>query len=816
MLVKTFIGNCVYPSTFNYYYYFFHKNWVTFFTKFFKIFFTQKIKKALVLKTFSKNTVKLRKPYKIGQQKLKKANNFFYQFKNLLKNSTWEFLENPFLKTNSFISNKSSNPSLNSTKQIKLNPRYSKSLLKTKTNLFFKKFFKHGKHKNLIIQKINPAPQTLQFRLLRANTSRTFLNLYFPTFNFKIEQGENGIFPQLLSLRPSYQSQWKKTSQLKYLSYNENITPNPSIYVWKQYLKTFSLLPIRRKNFSLKWFKWKIFSNYQQQKKHNPTYYLKYKKHDSLIFFRSLYFKTKLFSSFSSFSLKYLFKNNKQNKFGGVRAKNPFKIKLSSGSISTTKKFFTFTYQKLITSRPDKFLIYNFYSVPTKNSLEKTTPKILTTNNYLQKSFIKFSNFVQNQSSITTRRQHLKDNNRNNFFLQKSFYKHFKILSFSKKLTKSIYFFMFNQLSSTLTNVFQKCFIKITLPRLNLQNHKTTIKKKFLIAKARLLPLFSESFLRNLFFFVSLQFSLPYKTNISLDKKISSIRSHYNFINVNQLKRHILKKTSRDVFYLKNFQKHFSLNSPNKINERSFLNNYIGFFSYAQTKFKNLLQNRTELSYSILPQESISKKLSRMHRVRFKPGYARQWRFFRTDVKHFFKIKFRYQHKLTVFLQHHYYYKRKLKQWEIQTRIISFLVQIRFFPDEQTAYEIFNTKNVYLNGFLCTNSQTTVFYNDFLQLLINLKYYIVLKWLITWVTKTFSYISKIRKITREKKNLNLSNKLLFFKYSNYDVPRYVEVDFFTLSAFVIKTDKNIDFLTYDFNSTLKSNIFNVYNWKYIT
>merc|ERR1712228_382772 len=131
--------------------------------------------------------------------------------------------------------------------------------------------------------------------------------------------------------------------------------------------------------------------------------------YDSLIFFRSLYFKTKFFSPFSLSSLKYLFKNNKQNKFGGRRARNLFKIKLSLNSINTTKKVFTFTFQKLITSRPDKSLIHNFYFIPTKSSLGKTTPKIFNTNNYLQKAFIKFSNFVQNQSFITTHHQHLKN-----------------------------------------------------------------------------------------------------------------------------------------------------------------------------------------------------------------------------------------------------------------------------------------------------------------------------------------------------------------------------------------------------------------------
>jgi hypothetical protein len=109
-------------------------------------------------------------------------------------------------------------------------------------------------------------------------------------------------------------------------------------------------------------------------------------------------------------------------------------------------------------------------------------------------------------------------------------------------------------------------------------------------------------------------------------------------------------------------------------------------------------------------------------------------------------------------------------------------------------------------------------------LIISLKYYILYKWFLNWEFKKtlrLRHIAKKKLIVRqnadEKTKSHLLPKwILFSKNSFSDVSKYLEIDYFTLSVFILYEP----FLWSDINPftyvDTKFGVINLYNWKYIT
>ena len=140
------------------------------------------------------------------------------------------------------------------------------------------------------------------------------------------------------------------------------------------------------------------------------------------------------------------------------------------------------------------------------------------------------------------------------------------------------------------------------------------------------------------------------------------------------------------------------------------------------------------------------------------------------------------------------------------------------------AQETVNSNGVFVNGTLCTNNKLKIFFNDFVQLIISIKYYIVTKWLLNWgLTKSIRLTKLNRKLLKKRLTssignhpINLPDWLLSLRYSKYDIPRCFEVDYFSLSAFLISNTNYLEYRTSDLNFNTYTKVFNLYNWKYIT
>ena len=384
-------------------------------------------------------------------------------------------------------------------------------------------------------------------------------------------------------------------------------------------------------------------------------------------------------------------------------------------------------------------------------------------------------------------------------------------ISWTKRTSFATYFGSWSGTKSPLFVVALSSWSTPTLINGSELVHRPTVVKQPLwtkFSKQYLTPIMSTTFTRHTFFFLYL--FRGSQAGSSLTTRVDFFKTNYTFVNTSTLKRSLLRRVVRTTLHLKRL---FDPKGSFQQNKAAHLNPDL--FSTAQGF-------RTQ-SKLILPAYT-NARTSRIPRIRFKPGYARQWRFFRSDVKHFLNIKTRYQYRLTTLIQQLFYSNRKMSDWDMQTKITPFLVQSRLVPDFWSATELLKASSVFVNGHVCTNTFLNVFFSDFIQLVINIKYYVVSKWLMNWSLRNSTRVLQLnRKFAQKRSSDNVSFKpkplpdwIFRIRYSNYDIPRYIEVDFFTLSAFVVQYTNSLKNVTSVVSQDTQFKVFNMYNWKYIT
>lgn len=226
-------------------------------------------------------------------------------------------------------------------------------------------------------------------------------------------------------------------------------------------------------------------------------------------------------------------------------------------------------------------------------------------------------------------------------------------------------------------------------------------------------------------------------------------------------------------------------------------------------------------SFKLVPHRRVS---VRIPRIRFKPGYGRIWRTARRAVQEFLDVSIRYQYRLTPKIQKMYIERRLKRVIDLSFTLGAALLSTKLTPDNWYLEELLSSETVFLNGMICYNKNTRLFVNDFIQLIISIKFYIVIKWLKGWATLKRNRVNRIfyrkHRPFRRNKTPKLSKNLpLWFfdlQYSYSDVPRYFELDYFTLSIFVLLNPIIIERWMPIRIGVFDWNILNMYNWKYIT
>lgn len=408
---------------------------------------------------------------------------------------------------------------------------------------------------------------------------------------------------------------------------------------------------------------------------------------------------------------------------------------------------------------------------------------------------------------------------------------------------KSLDSFSFIQqiFSKKLINFTSSLYKKKNLNKLLFSNIKKSFKIKFLkkfiykpiIFNKKLtntvsskLPIMSKY--KAPFILSNLGFLFIQKININVNTKLRSKINRYkfSFFYLNDIKRFFLKKPG----YFKLFTS--SLFS-NNFNKSKFFNIKCFNSSFNDTSLKknNLLLNTLGFEkFFFKDRFNFNKNLNRytrrevrIKRIKFKPGYSRIWRNARKAINKSLNFNLRYQYRLTRELTRLSRAKHNSHIYIKELTLLNILFNSHFVTDIQLSKLLINSNIVFVNGILSNNENLNLFKGDFIQIIVNLKYYITYRWMLNWNRYKKTRLLKLAKV-KFKKHSIMRNKqrstripdwVLTSRLKPFDIPKYLEVDYFTLSTFVLYEP----FLLNDFNPLSivdsRTEILNMYNWKYI-
>ena len=331
----------------------------------------------------------------------------------------------------------------------------------------------------------------------------------------------------------------------------------------------------------------------------------------------------------------------------------------------------------------------------------------------------------------------------------------------------------------------------------------------------------SSLIISNFSFFKNL-FKKQYKYLFKLKK------NYYSFNKPNQIKTLILKRRTAIILHKLVLNNHYK-----DVSKALASNNYhkLTKTNFTRIRFNNLIyQNNTEVStYNHLraPAPDSTQYEVKIPRVRFKPGYQRLWREARLALKDLIGVKFTYQKQLTKHICR--FLKTSTLRYKLREELSldKLVIYSRLVPDYNTFTTLFNSNLFFLNGRKLFNTKINCVVNDFIQLIISKWYYIFFRWLINWVlTRTL----KLKRLVyrkglstkygivkaRKQRSFNVPDWIFTSKFDFSDVKPFIEVDYFTLSFFIIYEP----YLTHYYSPTKyllpKTNIYKLYNWKYIT
>ena len=216
-----------------------------------------------------------------------------------------------------------------------------------------------------------------------------------------------------------------------------------------------------------------------------------------------------------------------------------------------------------------------------------------------------------------------------------------------------------------------------------------------------------------------------------------------------------------------------------------------------------------------------------LKRIRFKPGYQRIWRQAREAALEHFNIRTVYQQQLTKYLSKFYRQAHFNSFMFLETTLGRTIVYSRLLPDYPSV-NLFKEKNfIFLNRKSLPDLNTQVVPNDFIQLMVANWFYIYNRWVTNTTllrTRKFKRLvyrkgmaHKYKVIKLRKQKSRYTPKWIYYsRFDHSDIKTYFEVDYFTMSMFVLYNPNTIDYSAPDDTIDLRISIYKMYNWKYIT
>jgi hypothetical protein len=248
------------------------------------------------------------------------------------------------------------------------------------------------------------------------------------------------------------------------------------------------------------------------------------------------------------------------------------------------------------------------------------------------------------------------------------------------------------------------------------------------------------------FILTSLGLTLPlkffYKSRLKyiyiLKKKV------YSFLKINELKMHIFSSRRKLFLYKVVRQK-----SRNSLLNYSLLESsrlFFGYFfskstKYSPTFYADKIYKKNNNLKSDLSADELSDL--RIPRVKFKPGYQRMWRHYRSALGNSIDYKYTYQKQLTKYIKT---FSRKLHQtYMLQNENLAYklFIYTRLVLDKATFDIFLKNKLLFVNNSALSSRNLYLYSGDLLQVEITNWYYIFNKWLINCIKKRSNRLNKL-------------------------------------------------------------------------
>ena len=600
----------------------------------------------------------------------------------------------------------------------------------------------------------------------------------------------------------------------------------------------------------------------------NPTIISKNKHSKPYIFTNSFNINTlsKLNNLFDSCLIKFSKIKYEKNTLKKKR-KRLFSMLLSSNSSSTSTCFvnskLNFKALKFLkkntklttiikpTLRKNKIKIYKFFKVTfyrqpnyffLKNYFTATYKIYKNINFFIKSKVINNSNLSKSEKIVKIQSKMLNLSLRHTNPLKFVFFKNdffinnkFDVFKKCNKANLITYTFMDKPILFNWRNLFENIFHIVNTNNINTifnynpiyitPKHNTFIFKNIGIFLSQQLGLFNNS---------------KHKYKYNLKKKI------FSFLKLNQSKQSLMSKKKKIIvsrFFLKNklfsfkflkfsfklLKKKFKTYSVDTLRNKLFFNKINTQQHLSSINFKTSKQDILYTNIFLTKGDDVSFKKNEIHitRIRFKPGYQRIWRDARNALKESLHVKFQYQYRLTRYLTRFF---RQISNYTFnysEMAINKIIIYSRLLPDQSTFNIFQENKLIYINGKLLFNKNLLVVENDLIQLIISKWYYILYRWLTNWTllrTRKFKKLiykkglsskHKLMK-NRKQKSQHTPTWIYNLRYDISDVKSYLEVDYFTLSTFVLYEPFLLVNYASDDLPDSRINIYKLYNWKYIS
>ena len=475
-------------------------------------------------------------------------------------------------------------------------------------------------------------------------------------------------------------------------------------------------------------------------------------------------------------------------------------------------KIINFNFKKLKKNLPIFFFLkkFSFSFFEINNSISLTSqkldyfflhylqiPQLDLQNYFLQK--LKFINFSELSDPFKRLKPFFTKKIKTNFFL----FKKFKL----KKKTTTSFFFNLQRFFNSDINIFKK-----STPSFILRSKCNT---NFLLKINGFLYLTKLNFKLN---YTSQAWSnfrkkiYQFDTRHELGRKIFSdlLQFYYvktffspqmEFLKTSTIDTEIaLTKPPRPPLLFNLFNKHF-LAIQNKF--------YFYFLQNFDFNFYTKIKNEQQFM---------------MKRIRFKPGYIILWKNYRKLYKAIFRKKFHYEYRLTRYLiRFNYIYKiQNFIFFEMQ--LLNLLDKLKIFPLISQTTNFIKNGFFWINGFQIRNPYYQIFMLDFIQIIISYNFFYTYKYLLIMYFKKYFFLKKLvhKKLKYSKFNFKINHFNNFFKkiinernILLRDVPKYVELDFFSLSFFILYNPIFLNDYNFVNFVSLKYPSQRLYNWKYI-